>query len=90
MDLERHAGKAQANLRKHGVFFAEAATVIADPMATTFFDPDHLTDEDRFLTFGHPSGGRLLILSHTDRGEVTRIISARHATRKERRIYEGG
>lgn len=56
----------------------------------TYFDPDHSQDEDRFITFGHSSDGRLLVVSHTDRDERTRIISARPATRKERKQYEEG
>ena len=56
----------------------------------TYPDPDHSEDEDRFLTFGHSAEGNLLIVSHTDREDRTRIISARRATRKERKIYEQG
>ena len=78
------------NLAKHGVSFAEAATVFGDPLAITFADPDHSGDEDRFLTFGHSAEGHLLVVSHTDREDRTRIISARRATRKERRFYEQG
>ena len=90
MDFEWDPGKAARNLIKHGVAFAEAATVFGDPLAFTFADPDHSHDEDRFLTFGHSTAGRLLIVSHTDRDDRTRIISARPAGRKERRIYEQG
>jgi uncharacterized DUF497 family protein len=56
----------------------------------TFADADHSDDEDRFLTFGHSADGHLLVVSHTDRGDRTRIISSRRATRKERKIYEQG
>jgi uncharacterized protein len=59
-------------------------------LATTFFDPDHSDDEDRFLTFGHSSEGHLLIVSHADRGERIRIISPWRAIRKERKAYEEG
>ncbi len=68
----------------------EAATIFGDPLAITYSDPDHSGDEDRFLTFGHSSEGHLLIVSQTDRGHLTRIISARRATRKERKLYEDG
>jgi uncharacterized DUF497 family protein len=85
MDFEWDPEKAARNLAKHGVTFAEAATVFGDPMAVTFADPDHLGDEDRYLTIGHPAEGHPLIVSHTDRQDRTRIISARRATRKERR-----
>ena len=88
MDFEWGPDKATRNLAKHGVSFAEAATVFGDPLAITFTDPDHSDDEDRYLTFGHSAGGDLLVIAHTDRDDRTRIISARRAGRKERRIYE--
>lgn len=90
MEFEWDPEKGEKNLRKHGVSFDEAATVFGDPLAVTFFDPDHSDDEDRFLTFGYSADGILLIVSHTDREERTRIISARRATRRERKIYEEG
>ena len=90
MEFEWDAAKAQLNLNKDGVSFDIAATVFGDPLAVTFFDPDHSDEEDRFLTFGYSIDGVLLIVSHTDREEATRIISARRATRRERRIYEAG
>lgn len=68
----------------------EAATVFGDPLSTTYFDPDHSEDEDRYLTIGHTSPGLVLIVSHTDRDDRIRIISARQATRKERKSYEEG
>jgi hypothetical protein len=77
-------------LAKHGVSFQEAATVFNDPLAITYSDPDHSDEEDRFLTFGNSVNGRLLVVSHTDRNDRTRIISARPATRKERKQYEEG
>ena len=88
MEFEWDPDKALRNLSKHGVSFQEAATVFGDPMAVTYFDPDHSEEEDRFLTFGHSSAGGLLVVSHTDREDRTRIISARRATRKERKSYE--
>ena len=88
MEFEWDPDKARRNLGKHGVSFQEAATVFGGPLAVTYFDPDHSEDEDRFLTFGHSSAGRLLVVSHTDREDRTRIISARRATQKERRSYE--
>ena len=83
MEFEWDPSKAAANLSKHGVSFDEAATVFGDSLAMTFYDPDHSDDEDRLLTFGHTCEGRLVVVSHTDRGERTRIISARQLTRKE-------
>jgi uncharacterized DUF497 family protein len=64
--------------------------VFGDSLALTFQDPDHSTREDRFLTFGQSIGGRLLAVIHTARGASIRIISARPATRRERKIYEEG
>ena len=61
-----------------------------DPLAITFTDPDHSIDEDRYLTFGLSRFDRLLVVSHAERGERVRIISARPLTRQERRIYEEG
>ena len=90
MEFEWDPEKTVRNLAKHGISFQEAATVFGDPLAITFSDPDHSADEDRYLTFGHSAGGQLLVVSHTDRGDRTRIISARRATHNERKIYEGG
>ncbi len=88
MEFEWDLDKAAGNLAKHGVSFQEAASVFGDPLAITYYDPDHSEDEDRYLTFGHSAEGRLLVISHTDRGEHTRIISARPMARKERQKYE--
>jgi uncharacterized DUF497 family protein len=82
--------KAAANLRKHGVSFPEAVTALADPLAITYRDPDHSEQEFRFLTFGLSSAGRILVVAHTERDEAIRLISARPATRRERRAYEEG
>ena len=90
MEFEWDSKKAARNLAKHGVPFAEAATVFGDPLALTFPDLDHSDDEDRCLTFGCSVENRLLVISHTDRDSLTRIVSARLATRNERRIYEEG
>jgi uncharacterized DUF497 family protein len=90
MEFEWDTDKAARNLAKHGVSFAEAATVFGDPLAITYFDPDHSDEEDRFLTFGHSIAGHLLVVSHTDRDDHTRIISARRETRKESKQYEEG
>jgi uncharacterized DUF497 family protein len=78
------------NERKHGVTFQEGAVVFGDSLAVTFADPDHSTDEYRYITFGLSRFNRLLVVSHTDRGDRVRIISARLVTRQERKIYEKG
>jgi uncharacterized DUF497 family protein len=88
MDFNWDDAKAESNERKHGVAFTEAMTVFADPLSVTGYDPHHADDEDRFLTMGMSVNGRLLLVSHTDRGDLVRIISAREATRRERKDYE--
>lgn len=90
MRIEWHALKAAANLRKHDVSFDEAASVFFDSLSATGADPDHSLDERRFVTFGMSSSGRLLVVAHAERGEAIRIITARHATRAERKLYEEG
>lgn len=82
--------KAASNLRDHKVTFEEASSIFGDSLAITFDDPDHSVGESRILTFGLSEQGRLLVVSHTERRGVVRIISARRATRAERRIYEEG
>jgi uncharacterized DUF497 family protein len=90
MNCEWDERKAAANLRKHGVSFEEACTVFFDPLAATGADPDHARGEARWLTFGVSAAGRLLAVAHCDRDSAVRIISARPATRAERRLYEHG
>jgi uncharacterized DUF497 family protein len=82
--------KAAENLLKHGTPFHEAATVFDDPLAITYPDPDHSGDESRWLTFGVSAEGRQLVIAHTEGRDTIRIISARRATRNERKIYEEG
>lgn len=89
MRFEWDPKKAKSNVKKHGVSFEEAVTVFYDPLSATFDDPDHSVDELRFVTVGHSSGNRLLFVSHLDRGEILRIISARIATAHERKRHEG-
>ena len=80
--------KAEENLKAHGVYFREAATVFDDSLSTTFPDVDHSVDERRFVIIGMSAPGRILVVSHTETGDTIRIISARTATRRERRFYE--
>ncbi len=79
--------KADVNLRKHGISFEAAMTVFSDPLALTFFDAEHSADEDRYLTIGFASSGTMVVVVHTERGDSTRLISARIATSSERRAY---
>ena len=90
MRFEWDPGKAAENLAKHGVSFEETATVFRDALSATGADPDHSFDEERFVTFGISTGGRLLAIAHTDRDDTIRIISARPAAPSERKIYEEG
>jgi len=82
--------KASDNLSKHGVSFEEAATVFRDPLSATGLDPDHSVGEERFVTFGVSTNGRLLVVGHTEHGDIIRIITARPATSDERELYEEG
>jgi len=86
--FEWHPAKAASNLAKHGVEFEEAATVFADPLARIFDDPDHSRAEDREIIVGHSVAQRLLMVCFAARWDLIRIISARKATRHERRDYE--
>ena len=88
MEFEWDPQKAEANKRKHGISFYEAATIFGDPLAITFADQDHSRDENRYLTFGLSRFNQLLVVSNAKRGEKFRIISARLMTRQERKIYE--
>ena len=88
MEFEWEAEKDQQNQVKHGVSFEEASTVFGDPLALTINDPDHSWEEQRFLTTGYTTGQRLVIVSHVDREERIRLISARSVTTAERRNYE--
>ena len=88
MNFEWSAGKAEANLKKHGIAFTEAGSVFSDPLAITFYDLDHSETEQRYLTFGVALSGRSLVVAHASRGDTIRTISARLMTSRERRQYE--
>jgi uncharacterized protein len=88
MRFEWDPEKARRNLKKHGVSFDEAVTAFYDPLSATFLDPDHSDEEQRYITIGFSSQGRLLGVGHTERGEKVRIISARRATAHERKKHE--
>ena len=90
MQFEWDDLKAALNESKHGVSFTEAMTVFGDPLSLTGFDPDHSVEDERFITLGHAATGRLVVVSHTDRDDRIRIISARVATKRERKEYEDG
>ena len=88
MRFEWDENKATGNLLKHGVSFEEATTVFGDPLSDTFDDPDHSSQERRFIIIGASERGKMLVVTHTDDGETIRIISARAPTRGEREFYE--
>ena len=88
MKFEWNPKKAEHNVKKHGVTFEEASTVFGDPLAATVPDLSHSAEENRFVTMGQSTENRLVVVAHIDRGEQVRIISARLATRRERRKYE--
>jgi len=90
MKIERNSKKAKFKPEKHGVAFEEAATALSDPMAITGADPDHSDYEERYITFGVSARNRLLVVSHTEKGETIRLISARKASKGERELYEEG
>lgn len=90
MVYEWSAAKAKASTRKHGVSFEEASTVFLDPFAWTFPDPDHSAAEVREITIGSAVGHRVVFVAHCQRGNRTRIISARKAIKRERKRYEEG
>jgi len=88
VNFEWDPGKARRNRRKHRVSFQEAASVFGDPLAMTYYDPDHSMTEERFITVGMSGAGRVLVVAHAERGGNIRLISARETTRRERKYYE--
>jgi uncharacterized DUF497 family protein len=86
--FEWNENKANENLKKHGVSFDEAKTVFNDPFSVTIYDPDHSSDEDRYIDIGLSSKGRLIVVSYLEKDDKIRIISSRKATKKEKRDYE--
>jgi len=80
--------KAESNIRKHAVSFEEAMTVFTDTLSLTIADPIHSYNEERFIIIGQSINNRLIVVVHTDLGDTIRIISARLATKRERKNYE--
>ena len=90
MTFEWDQQKAQSNLVKHNVSFEEAQTVFDDPLYVDFYDPDHSQNENRYIIIGASSMGHILLVSYTERGNITRIISARKVTKQEFKAYQEG
>lgn len=86
MRFEWDPAKRERNLRKHGIDFADTEAVLDDPMAITVIDDE--PDEERFVSIGADTLGRILVLVYTVRHDGARIISARRATAHERRTYQ--
>jgi uncharacterized DUF497 family protein len=90
VDYEWDEEKAARNLEKHGISLADAATVFGDPLYVDFYDPDHSSDEQRYLVIGMSRESHLVIVSYTERNDGIRLISAREVTSAERKAYEEG
>jgi uncharacterized protein len=88
LEFEWDPVKAELNLKEHGVFFDEATTIFRDTLSITISDPDHSDYKNRFIDIGMSHRMRLLVVSYTERKDKIRIISARRATRTERKNYE--
>lgn len=88
MEFEWDPAKAESNVEKHGVNFADAVTVFGDPPEVTIPDRDHSEGESRFLSLGCSGQGRLLVVAYPEREGRIRLITAREAAPKERRKYE--
>ncbi len=88
LTFEWDSRKARSNLAKHGVGFQEASTIFGDPLSLTIPNPEHSLSEKRYITVGRAFSGKLLVVVHTERGDNIRIISARRASRRERKFYE--
>jgi uncharacterized DUF497 family protein len=87
VQFEWNPRKAIDNLKKHGVSFEEGSTIFGDAFAVTIRDPMHSDDEQRFVTLGRSTRQRILVVVHTERADVVRIISVRIATPREKRHY---
>lgn len=90
LEFEWDPAKEVENSKKHGVSFHETQSAFEDDLSLTISDPEHSEGELRRLLLGISSAGRLLVVSHTERGDRIRIISARRATTGEIRAYESG
>jgi len=88
MRFQWDSAKSESNLKNHGVAFEESLTVFYDPLAATFVDPQHSEGERRLITIGFSAAGRLLVVCHTERARSVRLISARVATKRERKRHE--
>ena len=86
--FEWDKSKAETNTHKHGVSFDEAQSVFADDLSVTIPDPDHSTDEQRWIIIGMSRRGQMLVVNYVERDDAIRLISARRAARAEKENYE--
>ena len=91
IQFEWDTKKAAINLKKHGISFDEAKSIFYDEYAVQFYDEEHSDEEDRFLMLGLSCESNILLVCHCERdsGNTIRIISARKATKNERKLYQG-
>ncbi|OGU39275.1 MAG: hypothetical protein A2X61_07250 [Ignavibacteria bacterium GWB2_35_12] len=87
-EFEWDINKAESNFKKHGISFEEAATAFDDYFALYMEDINHSVLEQRYLLIGYTINNRIVVLSYTERNEIFRLISARLATKRERKVYE--
>ena len=88
LQFEWDSKKAQSNKKNHGITFEEASTIFGDLLSITIADPTHSIGEDRFITIGRSINDKFIVVVHTDRDDIIRIISARKVTRNEKRQHE--
>jgi uncharacterized protein len=88
MQFDWDEEKARKNFAKHSTTFDEATSTFDDPLFLTFADPEHSIQEQRFIIMGESRKGQLLVVAYTERKGRIRLISARPATRQERKAYE--
>ena len=88
LTFEWNKNKANSNVRRHKVTFEEASTAFKDTFSLTIDDPLHSQDENRLILLGMSYKNRLIVVIHTERDNIIRIISARKASKKERILYE--
>lgn len=88
MFFEWDRDKESQNRKKHGIAFREAATIFDGLLSTTYPDLAHSKEEQRYITIGMTESGKIIVVAHTEAADTVRIISARPATRRERRFYE--
>ena len=88
LQFEWDSGKARSSKNKHRITFEQACTIFGDSLSRTIVDPTHSETEDRFITIGTSVNNKLIVVVHSNNNDTIRIISARKATKNEKRQYE--